>query len=90
MRSLLAILACLMLVVTASGAAQAAGLGCSETVGEVAVHMAGDCDEVPADSDKYYRTAIPAATASPLRPRYRFAPSCRSPTFPATMRRRLG
>ncbi|WP_404710457.1 hypothetical protein [Sphingomonas sp. MMS24-J13] len=55
MRSLLAILACLMLVLTASGgAAQAAGMGCSETVGEVAVHIAGDCDEVPADADKNY------------------------------------
>ena len=54
MRSLLALLACLMLVVTASGAAQAAGIGCSETVGQVALQMAADCDEVPADSDKNY------------------------------------
>jgi hypothetical protein len=43
-----------MLVITASGAAQAAGIGCSETVGEVAVEMAGNCDEVPADSDKNF------------------------------------
>ncbi|QJU57343.1 hypothetical protein HL653_05665 [Sphingomonas sp. AP4-R1] len=55
MRSLFAILACLMLVVSAiGGPARAGGLGCSETVGEVAVHIAGDCDEVPADAHKNY------------------------------------
>lgn len=55
MRSLLAIIACLMLVLTASGAAaRATGLGCVETIGEVAVQLAADCDEVPADSDKSY------------------------------------
>lgn len=53
MRPLFLLLGCLMLVVTTwSGAAQAAGPGCSEMAGQMAVHVAGDCDEVPADADK--------------------------------------
>lgn len=55
MRSMLALFACLMLVVTAwSGIAQAAGPACCETADQVAVHVMGDCDEVPADADKNY------------------------------------
>lgn len=55
MRSLLTLLAGLMLVVTAWGSvAQAAGPACSETSDQMAVHVANDCDEVPADADKGY------------------------------------
>ena len=55
MRSLLTLMACLMLVVTVwGGSAQAAQLGCSEMVEQAAVHIAGNCDEVPADADKNY------------------------------------
>lgn len=55
MRSVFTLLACLMMVMTVWGSsAQAAALPCSETVDQVAVHMAGDCDEVPADADKNY------------------------------------
>lgn len=53
MRFLLTLLACLMLVVSAfNGSAQAAGAGCSETIEQVAVHVAGDCDDLPADADQ--------------------------------------
>ncbi|MDO6414601.1 hypothetical protein Q4F19_09430 [Sphingomonas sp. BIUV-7] len=42
-----------MTVLTASGAAaRATGIGCVETIGEVAVQIAADCDEVSADADK--------------------------------------
>lgn len=55
MRSVLTLLACLMMVVTVLGSsAQAADLTCSEMVDQVAVHMVGDCDEVPADANKDY------------------------------------
>lgn len=55
MRSLLGLLACLMLVVSAwSGAAQAANPACNEMADQVAVHVVGDCDEVPADAHKNY------------------------------------
>lgn len=55
MRSLLTILASLMLVMTAwGGAAQAAGAGCAEMTEQMAAHVADDCDEVPADADKNY------------------------------------
>lgn len=55
MRSVFTLLACLMMVVTVwGGSAQAAALPCSETVDQVAVHMAGECHEVPADADKKY------------------------------------
>lgn len=55
MRSLVALFACLMLVVSAWGApAQAAAPACSEMAEQVAVHVAGDCDEVPADAHKNY------------------------------------
>jgi hypothetical protein len=55
MRRVLTLLASLMLVVTAwSGAAQAAGSGCAEVTEQMTVHVAGDCDEVPADADKNY------------------------------------
>lgn len=55
MRSLRTFLACLMLIMTAwGGVAQAAGPVCSETADQVAVHVAGDCDEVPADADRGY------------------------------------
>lgn len=55
MRSLLALLACLMLVVTAwGGMAQATGPACTEIADQVAVHVTGDCDEVPADADRNY------------------------------------
>lgn len=55
MRSLLTLLACMMLVVTAwGGTAQAAGPACSEMADQLEVHVAGDCDEVPADADKNY------------------------------------
>lgn len=51
MRSVLTLLASLMLVMTAwGGAAQAAGSVCAE----MTAHVAGDCDEVPADADKNY------------------------------------
>lgn len=54
-RRLLSLLACLMLVVTLwGGAVQAAALDCNETMGQMAVHIAGDCDEVPADAHKNY------------------------------------
>lgn len=55
MRSVLTLLACLMLVMTGwSGAAQAADFGCNEVADQMAVHVAGDCDEVPADADRNY------------------------------------
>lgn len=55
MRSLLTLFASLMLVMTAwGGAAQAAGPGCAEMTEQMAAHVAGDCDEVPADADKNY------------------------------------
>lgn len=53
MRLVISLVACLMLVMTSiSGAAHAAGPICSEMANEVAVHVAMDCDEVPADSHK--------------------------------------
>jgi hypothetical protein len=57
MRRLTSLLACLMLLLTAwSGTAHAAELmNCSEPVSaEMVMHVAGDCDEVPADSGKAY------------------------------------
>lgn len=52
---MLALFACLMLVMTTwSGIAQATDPACSETADQVAVHVADDCDEVPADADKNY------------------------------------
>lgn len=56
MRSLLTLLACLVLLLTAwGGAAQAkSGTGCNETARRMAVHVAGDCDEMPADADRNY------------------------------------
>jgi hypothetical protein len=51
MRALTALLACLLLALTAWGVmAQAAGPNCNETFEQMAVHVAGDCDEVPADA----------------------------------------
>jgi hypothetical protein len=51
---MLPLLACLMLVLTAwTGMAHAAELRGMET-SDMAVHVAGDGDEVPADADKAY------------------------------------
>lgn len=48
-------LACLMLVTTAwGGSARAAMPECSDTMEQAAVHVAGDCEQVPADADKNY------------------------------------
>ncbi|WP_445192618.1 hypothetical protein ACT009_01385 [Sphingomonas sp. Tas61C01] len=55
MRALITLLVCMMLVVTAWGSvAQAAAPTCAETTNQMAVHAAGDCDEVPADADRNY------------------------------------
>lgn len=55
MRSLLALFACLMLVMaTWSGTTQAAGPGCSDMAEQATVPVAGGCDEVPAHADKNY------------------------------------
>lgn len=59
MRTLLALFACMMLVMTTwSGIAQAAGPACSEMADQVTVqgpgHGAGNCDEMPADADRNY------------------------------------
>lgn len=57
MRKLLPFLACLMLVLTGwAGMAQATeSVGCIETSQvNTIMHMARDCDEVPADADKGY------------------------------------
>lgn len=55
MRVLLTMFACLMLVVSAwSGAAQAADFECAEMSDQTALHVAGNCDEVPADADRGY------------------------------------
>ena len=57
MRKLLPFLACLMLVLTGwNGVAHAAeSMACVEVQQtDAAMHMAGDCDEVPADADKGY------------------------------------
>lgn len=55
MRPLLTLLASLILVMTAwSGSAQTAGPDCAEMTEQMAAHVAGDCDEVPADADKNY------------------------------------
>ncbi len=55
MRKLLPFLACLMLVLTGwAGVAHAAeSVACVEAAQtDTAMHMAGDCDEVPADAEK--------------------------------------
>ena len=57
MRTLTSCLVCLMLVLTAwTGTAHAAELlGCSAPAqAEMRLHVAGDCDEVPADADKNF------------------------------------
>ncbi|WP_442678304.1 hypothetical protein ACSBM8_12280 [Sphingomonas sp. ASY06-1R] len=57
MRQLLSFLGAVMLVLTAcTGTAFAAGVpGCSEPArAEMSMHVAGDCDEVPADAHKAY------------------------------------
>lgn len=55
MRALLSLLASVLLFAGAlGGAAQAGTHVCSEAVDQVAVHVAGGCDEVPADADKGY------------------------------------
>ncbi len=56
MRKLLPFLACLMLVLTTwAGMAHAAEAGCVEMSGtEMAAHVPGDGDEVPADADRGY------------------------------------
>lgn len=79
MRSLLTLLACMMMVMTAwSGVAHAEGVACNETAGQAAMHWAGDCGEVPADADKNYphchtgchghHTAAPIPGYVPARP----------------------
>ena len=55
MRPLLALIASLVLVMTAwGGAAQAGGPGCAGMTEQMVAHVVGDCDEVPADADKNY------------------------------------
>lgn len=54
MRFVFNLLACLMMVVTVWSSAQAAEPRCSDTIDQVALHVAGDCDEVPADADRNY------------------------------------
>ena len=51
MRPVIALIACLLLIASAwGGTASASGVSCSETSDQIAVHVAGDCDEVPADA----------------------------------------
>lgn len=55
MRALLSFLASVMLFAGAlGGAVQAGAHECSGAAEQVAVHVAGDCDEVPADADRGY------------------------------------
>ena len=55
MRTLLLLFASLMLVIAAwGGAAQAANFACDDAPAGVAMHIPGDCDQVPADADKGY------------------------------------
>lgn len=55
MRPLTSLLACLLMVMTAwSTTARAAEMGCGDMAQQVAIYVAADCDEVPADADKGY------------------------------------